>query len=492
MRTTSIIQAIALCAVAFTAESTFAVQECAELEGKSVEESAKYLAQPRASVQDRCVSYAMDQIGAKQYVSAAQILVQYVDYQVRDFSHVIGSSGIDVLCGMVRDSDGNFYAVGIAGAPDFPVTTDALQRAWHPGFLFKLSADASTLLYSTFLGANPKGGFVPQQIKIGTDGKLSMVAVSAQDDPPLNPDSYLPCYPASGYEWTYVRLTADLHAIEYATALPMPPVTTEDSGPFYFDPSGQIYLTTSIHGEPFFETIDVSAAPHSGPVCMATTAIQTSGPVAPGLSVSILGPGIGPDQPAPLELDSNGRVTTQLAGTQVLFDGIPAPILSAAPARIDVVTPFGVAASGNVTVSVLRNGESVGTLVNALSDYALALYSVDGSGYGAVAWNQDGTPNSASNPAQAGNILTFYGSGAGAMTPTPIDGAIPRSPQSTVVFQPYPFSPDVYPGILVPTYFGDAPGLVEGIVQINCRVSPYQLLPYRNGAYIASASTRSI
>jgi len=29
----------------------------------------------------------MDQIGAKQYVPAAQILVQYVDYQVRDFSH---------------------------------------------------------------------------------------------------------------------------------------------------------------------------------------------------------------------------------------------------------------------------------------------------------------------------------------------------------------------------------------------------------------------
>lgn len=80
-------QAIALCAVATTAEIGFAVQDCAELEGKSVEECAKYLAQPRASVEDRCVSYSMDQIGDKRYVPAAEILVQYVDYQIRDFSH---------------------------------------------------------------------------------------------------------------------------------------------------------------------------------------------------------------------------------------------------------------------------------------------------------------------------------------------------------------------------------------------------------------------
>ena len=55
------------------------------------------------------------------------------------------------------------------------------------------------------------------------------------------------------------------------------------------------------------------------------------------------------------------------------------------------------------------------------------------------------------------------------MKPTPVDGAIPQSPQSVIAN--LPMYPALFPAGGCPlTYAGDAPGLVEGIVQINCRV----------------------
>jgi uncharacterized protein (TIGR03437 family) len=246
------------------------------------------------------------------------------------------------------------------------------------------------------------------------------------------------------------------------------------NGPFDFDTAGQIYISATATSSPFhhyFEVLNISQGMNSGPTCLADFVTQTVTPAAPGLLVSILGPGMGPDQPTPLALDAAGRVATQLAGTQVLFGDIPAPILSAEPSRIDAVVPFGVPTSGQVTISVLRDGNLVGTITNALARTAPKLFTVDGTGYGAALWNQDGTPNSADNPAHLGDIVTIYGTGAGIMSPIVIDGAIPQSPQAqttsgTIIASPFP--PQPYCKV---TYSGDAPGLVEGIFQVNCQVA---------------------
>jgi uncharacterized protein (TIGR03437 family) len=94
------------------------------------------------------------------------------------------------------------------------------------------------------------------------------------------------------------------------------------------------------------------------------------------------------------------------------------------------------------------------------------LFTHDGTGYGAAAWNQDGTPNSASNPAHVGDIITFWATGAGAMTPAVIDGTIPQSPQSAPI-SPIFLSP-IGGSPCTSVYSGEAPGLVEGIIQYNC------------------------
>ena len=193
-----------------------------------------------------------------------------------------------------------------------------------------------------------------------------------------------------------------------------------------------MYLSTfrAGSGSPLFSVLNVSQAQHPGPVCMADYVTQSLTKAAPGMLASILGSSIGPQQPTSMAIDASGKIATQLAGTEILFDGIPAPILSAGPNRVDVVVPFGIATSGTTAISILSYGVQVGALNNDCAPAAPKLFTVDGSGYGAAAWNQDGTPNSVTNPAHVGDIVTFYGTGVGIMIPAVADGAIPQSPQS--------------------------------------------------------------
>ena len=65
-----------------------------------------------------------------------------------------------------------------------------------------------------------------------------------------------------------------------------------------------------------------------------------------------------------------------------------------------------------------------------LAGSAPALFTVDGSGTGeAVATNQDGSANSATNPAAAGTFITLYATGEGQTSPGGSDGQPVSAPQ---------------------------------------------------------------
>ena len=404
------------------------------------------------------------------------------------FSTVIGGSGGPTVQDMARDDAGNIYVAAAAGSslfpgnpisPDLPVTSDAAQPFWGGAYLMKLAPGASALLYASYMGKDSLTNYllspgVAAKIQVGPDGKLHMLWSSEDADIPLSPAGFGPCFPnldlgyrgsgeyVPGY-WAYVRLTSDLKTVDYATAGVVAASGTPEPGPFYFDTSGNFYLTGNATS--YFTILNMSQAPHSGPACIAEYVTKRQSEVAPGLLVSIYGPGIGPLQPTGAVLDRAGNVASQLAGAQVFFDRIPAPILYAEPSHIDAVVPFGVGTSGNTTISVLQDGTPLGTLTAALQPQLIRVFSVDGTGYGAAFWNQDGTPNSPANPAQAGDILTLYMTGAGQMSPQAVDGAIPSAPASA------PQTALSIGGTICPVvYAGDAPGQVEGIVQINCQL----------------------
>ena len=102
-----------------------------------------------------------------------------------------------------------------------------------------------------------------------------------------------------------------------------------------------------------------------------------------------------------------------------------------------------------------------------------ALFTSDASGGGQGAiLNQDGGYNNATNPEARANVVVLYGTGAGQTTPGGRDGALTGVGAPIGTFKlPVKVFIDGIDATDVP-YLGPAPGLVEGVFQINVRIPP--------------------
>jgi len=111
----------------------------------------------------------------------------------------------------------------------------------------------------------------------------------------------------------------------------------------------------------------------------------------------------------------------------------------------------------------------------------------------AAALNQDGTYNSAANPAAPGSIVTVYATGLGSITPSQPDGSVIGFPlpTNTLTFGVEAAYADFGPGVDIPLevqYGGPAPTLVAGVTQINFRVESF---PSFGAIYLYMGSTFS-
>jgi len=192
------------------------------------------------------------------------------------------------------------------------------------------------------------------------------------------------------------------------------------------------------------------------------------GSVTAGQIVSLFGSGIGPKDMVGLQLDRSGRVATFLGGTQVLFNGVAAPLLVALSHQLNAVVPQSVADASSVDVVVTHGGHvsSIWTLPVSTSDPAL--FTLDGSGHGqAAALNADGSLNGASNPAIRGKFITLFGSGFGEWNELVPDGAVIDSSLTTVKT---PVSVTIGGTDARVLYAVGAPGLVNGVVVVNAEI----------------------
>jgi uncharacterized protein (TIGR03437 family) len=189
--------------------------------------------------------------------------------------------------------------------------------------------------------------------------------------------------------------------------------------------------------------------------------------VAPGEVVAIFGNSLASATPAGIHLDDSGVVSTALAGVRVLFDGVASPLIYASASQIDAVIPFGLA-TGQRQVQV-QYGSLVSTAFPVTVVPSVSgIFSADASGTGqAIVLNQDGSLNSLNVPAIPGSVVTIWATGAGQLSPSPVDGAIdPGNLTRTVLpvaAQIGGLSADVL-------YTGGAPGIVEGVIQVNLRI----------------------
>jgi uncharacterized protein (TIGR03437 family) len=201
--------------------------------------------------------------------------------------------------------------------------------------------------------------------------------------------------------------------------------------------------------------------------CIGNAASLTLGALAPGEVVSLFGAGIGPQQAVPYQLDSNQRLSTTLAQTQVTFNGIPAPLLYVQGQQINAIVPWETSRETAVEVCVVYQGNQTNCIPASIAEAAPGVFQ--SSPGVAAAVNQDGTINSPANPAPLGSIVSIYATGTGVPTPMPVDGAITQAPLPTLVtpvqvlFE-YPDLP--LTGARV-TYAGPGPQEPAGVTQIN-------------------------
>jgi astacin len=193
--------------------------------------------------------------------------------------------------------------------------------------------------------------------------------------------------------------------------------------------------------------------------------------VSPGSAVTLLGLQLGPAAAATAKPDASGQYPTTLSGTQVLFDGIAASLLSAAPERITALAPYQVAGKATTSVRVVRDGRQTSAITVPVAASSPAIYTVDGSGYGqAAALNDDGTANSSVNPAARGSTITLTVTGVGQTIPPGVNGQVASSANLPVAAAPVTVRIGGPRGVGADArvlYAGAEEGLVAGIMRVK-------------------------
>jgi uncharacterized protein (TIGR03437 family) len=199
------------------------------------------------------------------------------------------------------------------------------------------------------------------------------------------------------------------------------------------------------------------------------------GAISPGEIVTLFGTAMGPAAAAYATIDpSTGKLATTIGGVQVLFNGIPAPMIYASATQISAIVPYEMApiSSPSVWIKYVGQTSNAYQLTSATTMPGLFAQNASGSGPGAIL-NQDYSLNGPGNAAAKGSIVMVFMTGEGQTNPPSITGAIttPNLPAPQVT--PAPLLPI---GVLVNgqpalyTYAGEAPGLAAGLLQLNVQI----------------------
>ena len=195
---------------------------------------------------------------------------------------------------------------------------------------------------------------------------------------------------------------------------------------------------------------------------------------APGELITIFGLNLGPGIGQGAVLNASGLVAPSVAGVQVLFNGIPGPLLYVSTTQINAIIPFTLYGLPWIRVQVEYNGAVSNSFYVQCADVAPNVLP--------VVVNSDGTINSPSNPASAGSVVVLYGIGFGRTTPDGIDGHIASAPY------PVPMAPVQMLSAGTLLYAADAPDIVEGVIQLNIQL-PDSVSSYTAQLQVGTATT---
>lgn len=222
--------------------------------------------------------------------------------------------------------------------------------------------------------------------------------------------------------------------------------------------NGKVYAPTSSGALAVYGELPASATNTPVITGVVNAASYAGGSVAPGEIVDIFGRNLGPQGLATGTLDANGNLGTNVAGTQVVFNGVAAPLLYASEFVVSAVVPFQMSGAASVSVAVTAGGANSAAQTFSAAPTAPGIFTDDSSGNGqAAVLNADYSVNSDDNPAVPGAVVILYATGGGEFNED--SGQLLASATATVGGQPA--------AIL---FAGQAGGEIAGAVQVNLQL----------------------
>jgi uncharacterized protein (TIGR03437 family) len=230
-------------------------------------------------------------------------------------------------------------------------------------------------------------------------------------------------------------------------------------------PQGTISVSFPGYGVAFVRL--AQAQPQISAGGIVNSATYAGGGVVPGELVDIFGQNLGPASGVSNQV-SAGIVPNSLDGVRVWFDGIAAPILYASAGQLNVVAPYSIAAQTSTSVRVEYLGASSPAVTVPVLLAQPGIFTLNASGAGpAAVLNPDYSVNSATNPAARGDAIMIFATGQGVTSPAGVDGLVATAPSTG---DPQLVTVQIGGQTAPVSYAGNAPGLVEGALQVNAVV----------------------
>ena len=423
-----------------------------------------------------------------------------------------GGGGSDSPSSIAVDGAGNIDLAGYTSSLDLPTTQGTMQASailppWNSfgpaGFVAQFAPDGISLKWASYAmssdlsppGANYDVGV--SALGVSPAGDIYIGGLTGPGFP-VTPSAPLICFQGTAshtngflahlnsngalLDATYVGNGAVGDVNFIGGLLPLP----NGSALVAWHEAANIVGSGS--GSDVVSRVQFGGAGWTPTACLSTDVLNAAtqsgrGGIAPGELVTLTGFGIGPDSGVVCQPDAQGNVPTQLAGVQVLFDGVQVPILYAQSKQINAIAPVEPAVNGTRQVTVTYDGRQYGPVVAYATFGSPGIFRLQiGQSAQAVAINQDGTLNGPTNPAARGSVVAVWGTGYGQTGPPCQSGglnlpyAAPLSLGMSALI--YNADPSLM-GVQVPasvTYAGSAPTLACGVVQINFQV-PENIAP---------------
>ncbi len=375
-------------------------------------------------------------------------------------------------------SNGDVWVSGTTCTGDFPTTAGALpipsDALVASSFLTRLNSEGTALVFSTLVPNSTSSEFGGLALNTDASGNVYLVTPAAFGFP-VTPGAFQICR-GGLFDLGVLQFgpSGQLNGATYLSGV-------NTVGSIVAVGDGSVFVT----GETDVYHFLINDPQRKNGACL-TPEVQNAAnlselsPIAPGEVIQLDGYGLGPQTPVSYQLGPDGKVPTELAGVQVLIDGQPSPILSVQSQQISAIVPWQLSNAGSLSVVVELNGTTLANFQCAAGDYDPAIFVTNTRLGEAAILNEDGTPNSASNPAKPGSVIAMWGTGGGLMTSIPQDGSFtPLLPPYPLLTMPLHVSVGGYFATVL--YAGAAPTLVAGVIQINA------LLPAQaHGANVAS------